>query len=218
MAEDQTQAAPQTPTPSATTNSDAAVNDKPQGALEGSGLVATPKPNESQPTDAQPVAEASQAPKEEKKDYELKLSEGSLLKPEQLAELSTFAKSKGLTEEQAKSFLEREESSYKALADKAQAHRQAEIEGWKQASLKHPEFGGEKFGANVEVARRAMNRFGSDSMTKLLDESGMGNHPEVIGMFYRIGQAMSEGKMVQAGQVSNDTRSMAERFYPTNKK
>ena len=57
---------------------------------------------------------------------------------------------------------------------------------WANAAHSDPELGGRALAA----ARQAVERFGGARLKQALEETGLGNHPEVIRAFYRIGRAM----------------------------
>ena len=65
------------------------------------------------------------------------------------------------------------------------------------------------------VAKKALETFGTPELRTLLNESGMGNNPEVIRAFYRVGKAISEDKFVSGKATpadANDARSL----YPNS--
>ena len=80
-------------------------------------------------------------------------------------------------------------------ARQAQEVEKARTE-WAERSQSDEEFGGESFESNIEVAKSALNAFGTDPFKQLLQESGLGNHPEVIRFMYRAGKAISEDSYV----------------------
>ena len=146
--------------------------------------------------------------------YELKLSEGSQLKPEHLEEISTYAKSKNLTQEQAQELLSREEAVVKSHVDGQQKIVNDEIENWKVLTSQDKEIGGEALPQNLEFAKRALGRFGNDVFRGMLDATGFGNHPEVIRFFSKIGKAIAEDKIIAPGAQGGPTiQSMEEKFY-----
>ena len=67
---------------------------------------------------------------------------------------------------------------------------------WAEQSTSDKEFGGEKLSENLGVARKALDSFGSPELKSLLNESGLGNHPEFIRLLYRAGKAISEDNFV----------------------
>lgn len=123
------------------------------------------------------------------------------------------AKELGLTQEQA-------QAAYEKLSSKGHASQVARVEAmrneWAQASTKDAEFGGEKLQENLVVAQKALTSFGSPALRQLLNESGLGNHPEIIRAFYKVGKATSEDAFVsgvaQGRKASDDARGM----YPAS--
>ena len=82
----------------------------------------------------------------------------------------------------------------------AQAEQMAQARAeWESAARSDKEFGGEKLAENVAVAAKALQQFGTPELAKLLNESGLGNHPEIIRAFYRAGKAISEDSVVTGG-------------------
>lgn len=131
--------------------------------------------------------------------YELKTSDGSLLKPEQVTEIEAFAKSHKLTNDQAQELLTKQEGLLKSVQDQQASQHEVTVAGWAEAAKNDKEIGGEKFTENVELAHRALKHFDvSGELAKGLDLSGFGNHPEVIRVFSKIGRAMGNDKFVQA--------------------
>jgi hypothetical protein len=57
--------------------------------------------------------------------------------------------------------------------------------------------------------------FGTPELRTLLNESGLGNHPEVIRMMYRAGKAISEDRFVapSAGGPTG-SKDFAKSLYP----
>lgn len=90
--------------------------------------------------------------------------------------------------------------------------------GWLTASKADPEFGGENYEANLGLAREAMKAYASPAFNKFLDETGQGNHPEVIRHFLKLGKDVAEGKLVIGRQAaaSAEGKSQAQRLYPNN--
>jgi len=51
---------------------------------------------------------------------------------------------------------------------------------------------GDKFDAKINIAQYALKEFGSENLVKWLEESGAGNHPDVVQFFAKVGDAMSD--------------------------
>ena len=67
---------------------------------------------------------------------------------------------------------------------------------WASESQSDKEFGGEALTENLNVAKQALDAFGTDAFKSLLQETGFGNHPEIIRFMYRAGKAISEDSYV----------------------
>jgi hypothetical protein len=99
------------------------------------------------------------------------------------------------------------------------AQRQAEahakmVETWVEQVKTDTEIGGDKLDANLAVARKAMDAFGSQGLKDLLNTSGLGNHPEVIKAFYKAGKAISEDRFVSGSPKGAET-DIAKKLFPT---
>ena len=74
---------------------------------------------------------------------------------------------------------------------------------WANESQTDEEFGGEALNENLNVAKQALDAFGTDAFKSLLVETGFGNHPEIIRFMYRAGKAISEDSYVGNSQGAN---------------
>ena len=68
------------------------------------------------------------------------------------------------------------------------------------ASLKtDKEFGGDKLAENLAVANKAVQAFGSPALNAILNKTGLGNHPEMVRAFYKVGLQIKEDGFVPGG-------------------
>lgn len=146
--------------------------------------------------------------------YELKLPEGSLLAPSMLERISTEAREKGLSNEAAQELVDRES---KAVA----AHHEAQMKqvedirnGWAKAAEADSEIGGADFKQNIEMSRRLIEKV-NPAIKPLLDETGFGNHPEVIRFMVNIVKmsGFSEDQFVHPRAQQGSTKTLEEKFY-----
>ena len=161
----------------------------------------------------QSQTDASQSASAKPIEIELKLPEGSLLKPEIIEQVKSYAKEKNLAPEVAQALIEREHNAVKSYHDSLVSNHENEKAEWVKQSLKDPEIGGERFGQNAELAKRAMEKFGNANFIKLVEDHGFGNHPEVIRFMMNVGKSMAEDKMVQPGSQASSEKSIVELFY-----
>ena len=149
-------------------------------------------------------------------EFVLKLEEGSLLSDSDIDRISTLAKEKGLSEEDAKALMSGENAAVTGYKDAQMQEVEDVRTSWVEESKSDKEFGGEEFDANMAVAKTAIDKYGSAEFKKSLEDTGFGNHPEVVRTFYRIGQAMANDKLVTAESTVGNKPSDADVLYPTS--
>lgn len=188
-----------------------------QPTVEKTALGADPiKSPEGVVTTEKPMGE-KEAPKEVQAEvtFDLKLPEGSFLDAAHIEKVIAFAKSKGLSNEQAQEQLNKDAETVKAESHKAQM---AQIEKnkteWFKLAEGDKEIGGAVFKENAELAKRVVHKFATEPFIKALDETGLGNHPELIRVFARIGKEMGEDRLVIPSAQTSGKKSVAEIFYP----
>ena len=86
---------------------------------------------------------------------------------------------------------------------------------WREKSSKDNEFGGDKFQENVGIAMKALDKFGTPELRELMDDTGVGNHPEVIRAFYKVGQFLVEDNPGSTGSASSKPKDRVSILYPT---
>jgi len=145
--------------------------------------------------------------------YEFKLPEDHKIDDAAVEAFSEFAKDAGLTQEAAQALMDK-------LAPAMQARQIQAVETakttWASEAKADKEFGGDAFNENLSVAKKAIDAFGSPELRTLLNESGLGNHPEIIRAFYRAGKQISEDRLVPSGSgiKSAGAKDPAKSLYP----
>lgn len=145
------------------------------------------------------------------------MPEGVQLNEELAGELKTLAKELNLSQENAQRLADLGAKQAAKLAEQP-AHILAEARAeWEKQTRNDKEFGGQALDANLATAKKALDAYGSPELKTLLRESALGNHPDVIRLFYRVGKAMSEDTMVR-GQSGTQpkAKSRAEVLYGDN--
>lgn len=148
--------------------------------------------------------------------YEFKAPEGREFDAEVITAFSDVAKELNLSNEAAQKMLDK-------MAPLMESRTAQQIESvkaqWMETSMADKEFGGEKIRENLAVAKKALDQFGSPQLRELLEQSGLGNHPEMIRLMYRAGKAISEDKYVGPSQgagakaAPKDFGGMASALY-----
>lgn len=92
-----------------------------------------------------------------------------------------------------------------------------QLETWANQAKADKEYGGDKFEENVAIARVAVNKFGTPELKQLLDNHGVGNHPEIIRFMVRVGQLTREDVPgSKSGQV-NKAADHVSLLYPNDR-
>jgi len=142
--------------------------------------------------------------------YELTLPEGFKFDEEVQKGLVDFAKEKNLTQEEAQKLVD----LGVMMRQKEYVQFQETQKQWIEQIKASPELGGEKLTENVAVAKKAIDAFGTPTLKQLLNDTGFGNHPEVVSAFFRIGKAISEDKLVIGQGKPRPSADPAKRLFP----
>ena len=140
------------------------------------------------------------------------------LAPEFLTAFGDVAKEQTLPQEAAQKVLDKVAPVIQAK--QAKVVEQTKVE-WANQSKSDQEFGGESLNDSLDVAKASLDTFGTDALKSLLQETGLGNHPEVIRFMYRAGKAISEdsyvgnsqGANAQGSKVPKDFNGIANALY-----
>lgn len=119
----------------------------------------------------------------------------------------------GLTQEQAQKLVDLQ-------AQNVQASQQAQVDSfnqlkqdWLDQAKSDDEIGGDGFDENVSDARLFIDKFGTPELKTLLNDYGVGNHPEVIRAFARAGKLLKEDVPGGNGQPESGKKDRAEILY-----
>lgn len=181
------------------------------------------KPNP-EPTATATATEEGQKPATEVKtepatptEFEIKLPENAVLEPEIAKEFAKYAREKGIAQEVAQEMFEKQNSLVSSFAQKQQETIQNEINQWAEQSRTDKEVGGERFNESVQLAHQVINKYGTPELKTML-ERGLGNHPEAVRIFARIGKELfANDQMVLAKTNTHVAKSAEELFYGSNK-
>ncbi len=163
------------------------------------------------PAEAAPKAEDKPATDADKKVDERPLGapeayadfaapEGLELDAEVLGDLKSVAKELNLPQEAAQRIVD---LGVKLQQRSTEAWK-AQTQQWAADVRNDKEIGGEKLAENLAVVKKVMTTFSSPAFDALLDSTGLGNHPELVKTFHRIGKAISEDGFVPGGRAGTD--------------
>ena len=122
----------------------------------------------------------------------------------------------GLTQEQAQNMLELY-AQVQEEQDSANKQSASDYAVNSQIELKREWQG--QYDANLDQAQRAFAQFSSPELNEMLDETGLGNHPELIKAFAKIGGMLGEDRLIvgtglgQSQITPHDAKDQIQSLY-----
>lgn len=143
--------------------------------------------------------------------YDFKAPEGMELDTAAVDEFKAIAAELKLPADSAQKVVD----LYAKLEQKRSEAFAAQVSEWGDQVKADKEIGGKNLEANIATAKAAVDKFATPEFKSMLDATGMGNHPEVVRMFVKIGKAISEDTMVR-GTPGDAPKSAASVLYSSN--
>ena len=155
-------------------------------------------------------------------EYKFEAPEGMDVNEEALTQFADTAKELKLSQAQYQSLIEydlqRQADAAKAMSDQYNNR----VADWANETKADKTIGGEALDENLGVAKRAIETFGDDDLAQIMaapsaenpDGLGLGNHPAMIRLFYRVGKSIGESSLVP-GDSKVEGPSALERMYPS---
>lgn len=200
--------------PAAEAPAPAADTAKPEGDKQPPGAEGD-KPQEEKPADGDKPADKPEDEKQKQEGapekYEFTAGEGVELDSEALKDFEPVARDLNLTNEQAQKLVDAYPKILAGVQQRQAEAWQKQTEGWAETVKADKEIGGDKLTANLSAAQRALDQFGTQELKEYLNATGLGNHPDLVKTFVKIGKAMSEDGMVDGSNQGQ--RSAAEVLY-----
>lgn len=192
-----------------------------QPANDAGGDGQSQQPGQGQPPPAPDPAKAGDGdkakPQGAPEKYEFQAPEGATFDDGVLGAFSDVAKELDLPQDKAQRVIDKVLPAMQARQVEQAGEFYAEIGGppdtWAASSTADKEFGGDKLAESLAVAKKARDAFGTPELTTLLNKTGLGNHPEIVRVFYRAGLAISEDRLVTGGQGGQAGTGDARRLY-----
>lgn len=159
--------------------------------------------------------------------YEFKLPEGVKLAPEVQTKFETIARELDLSGEAAQKLVELAPEISKMYASDLATLATETADKWHEDTRNDKELGGggdqATYDATMALVAKTRDAFATPGLLSLLQRfdatknpngTGLGNHPEVIRLFSRIGQSISEdNKLVVGTGVPKGQAQAADKLY-----
>ena len=175
----------------------------------GTGTILTTDTPVAETTETDtPVAETTETDTPvEYKDFDL--PDGVSINDEVMGQAAELFKEANLTKEQAQKFIDMQVS----LNSGAEAANEAVRTDWVNKAKSDKEYGGDNFDQSVGVAMQAVEKFGTPELKQMLNETGVGNHPEMIRLLKRVGDLTLEDTPTNISKVPGKELSTLEIMY-----
>ena len=156
--------------------------------------------------------------------YELTAPEGFDMDADVLAEATPIFKELGLSNEQAQTLMpvagqlvtRTVDRMQQQLIDGANAQRKA----WLDTAKADPDIGGANWDASIAASARALDALGfkeGSDFRKVLNETGFGNHPDMIRAFAQVGKMVGEdGDFVRPDAGVRVKVPLEKQLYPND--
>lgn len=131
-----------------------------------------------------------------------------------LGEFKTFAAGKKLSQEDAQALVS---MASRIVQKQHDAYHETQRQ-WVEAITADKEIGGDKLPESKALVAKTMQAFATPELRQMLQQTGMGNNPELFKFALRIGKAISEDGFVKGQSAAAQPQDPAASFYPSMKK
>jgi len=177
-------------------------------------LAETPPATTPTPPETPPETPPAGAPE---KYADFTMPEGVTLDEDLLVEAEPLFHEANLTQETAQKLINLQGKAAQKWAENQVQEHHALAASWEAESKNDKEFGGRNLKQNMAVAIKGMKATATPALQQILDDTGLGNHPEVIRLFYHLGLEVKEPDLVEGRPGGEPAKGDARRMYPNSK-
>lgn len=156
--------------------------------------------------DAKKAAQGKGAPE---KYADFTVPEGIEVNKPMLEDFKVLAKELDLTQEKAQKLVDFQAKYVKGIDAGLLKTFNETITTWKKETVQEL---GADYKKELVYAGKAIDKFGTPELRQLLNQTGVGNHKELVKFFVKIGKSVSEDTFVD-GKNKTGKKSDAELFY-----
>lgn len=180
---------------------------EPTATTDVNATSTPPVSTDAQASEAKPAESAEPVVPEA---YEFPMPEGVELDTAAAEQFTAVAKELKLDQATAQKVID---VGVKMAQRQAEAHAK-QVEQWTESVKADKDVGGDKLTENLGIARKALDTFGTPELKDVLNATGLGNHPEIIRAFYKVGKAISEDGFV-TGRAPGAGSDPAKTMFPS---
>lgn len=147
--------------------------------------------------------------------YDLKLTDNTKLKQEDVDAIAAFAKENRLTQKQAANLLKSRDEAVVAQDTRIAEQIGSQVKAW-DAEVRALTTLGKSYEETVSVAAKGFNAHipEKSEIRTFLKTSGLGSHPDAVALFYKLGLEVKEDNHQQGGRGGKPDKTMAQLMYP----
>lgn len=139
------------------------------------------------------------------------MPEGVALDEEVSGEFTELAKTLNLPQDKAQAVADLGVKLQQRINDQQVAVAQQIVADWAKQTKSDPDLGGTKLPEVTRVAQLARDTYGTPELKQLMNDTGLGNHPEVIRFFHKVGATLAQDGIHGGG--ASVTRSPADILF-----
>ena len=92
------------------------------------------------------------------------------------------------------------------------------LKDWQKSAKDDSEYGGDGFDENIKIAQAGLNAYVTPELKKVLFETGLETHPEMIRFMFKVGQTLKEDVPGSTGGASTGGADPVSILYPNDRK
>lgn len=153
------------------------------------------------------------SPKAPEKYEDFKMPDGVEVDKALLEKAVPLFKEANLPQEAAQKFVDMYAAQIAQMSQAQQEQWGKVRDGWVSSGKTDKEIGGDNWDGKISDAKLALDKFGTPELRQALNDFGMGDHPEVIRVFSRIGALVKDDKLHLGQGSATPTKTAAELIY-----
>jgi hypothetical protein len=151
-------------------------------------------------------------------EYQITLPDGITVDPNLMESFTGQMRELDATQEQAQKLADLQLQNIQQVSEMQLKAWETVQTTWREAAESDEEYGKGKYDENLVIARSAVRQIGGTALSTALEETGMGNHPEFIRFFWRVGNAIREDQLDFGSANIDGGKTLAERMFPNQGK
>ena len=149
--------------------------------------------------------------------YDIKAPDGVTLDAEAAAEFEAVARELNMPQDEAQALVQRmaPKLQQRFAAQQTELMARASSE-WAESAKADKEIGGDALPESMAAAKRALKHLGTPELASVLEDSHLGNHPEVLRFMARAGKALGPDGTFLGGRAATNVNAAQSIYAKSN--